>query len=531
MRNSEIMICNNINIDKDYRNVLNYNQNSMLNLCKNNTIARQNNYSFIRDTGRIRTNFKYSDCLMSNYMAFQNKDYSNKWFFAWITKVNYISDSTTEIEFQIDAWSTWYNDWQQQKCFVIREHVNSDNYYEHLIPESFECGDYINNYGSTFTNLADCVLVMGSSINPSDGESAVGGGVYGGIYSGIKYYCFNSNDNLNNAIVRIAKKGKTSGINCIFLAPKWLVKYDTITFDTNGVGEITYTFSTVTSQGIAIPLHPTQIDGYTPKNKKLFNYPWCYYNLSNNGGQNAILKLENFYNSGNNLAYIKIIGTITPGCSIRAIPLGYRKISELSEDEINDEGISCAKFPVCNFTNDVYTNWLTLNGLSRALDTTRNITDTITSSASQFANKDYISGSLSLFKGGLNIADSLIEKYQHSLIPPQVEGNINCGDVNYSNNKITFSGYFNSIKSDFAKSIDDYFTRFGYKVNKLKIPNIVGRPIYNYIQIADGEEIGQGNVPITFMEIINNIARRGTTIWHNHENIGNYNLDNSITTN
>ena len=30
------------------------------------------------------------------------------------------------------------------------------------------------------------------------------------------------------------------------------------------------------------------------------------------------------------------------------------------------------------------------------------------------------------------------------------------------------------------------------------------------------------------MDIINNVARNGVTIWHNHDNIGNYNLDNPI---
>jgi len=30
------------------------------------------------------------------------------------------------------------------------------------------------------------------------------------------------------------------------------------------------------------------------------------------------------------------------------------------------------------------------------------------------------------------------------------------------------------------------------------------------------------------MEEINNACRKGVTIWHNHANIGNYNLSNNI---
>lgn len=40
--------------------------------------------------------------------------------------------------------------------------------------------------------------------------------------------------------------------------------------------------------------------------------------------------------------------------------------------------------------------------------------------------------------------------------------------------------------------------------------------------------MGTGDVPSKYMDIINNACRRGVTIWHNHDNIGNYNLDNTI---
>ena len=85
-----------------------------------------------------------------------------------------------------------------------------------------------------------------------------------------------------------------------------------------------------------------------------------------------------------------------------------------------------------------------------------------------------------------------------------------------------------SIKSEYAKMIDDYFTKYGYQVNTLKVPNIIGRQNWNYIQIANDDEIGNGSVPSSYMEEINNAVRRGITIWHNHSNIGNYSLNNPI---
>ena len=39
---------------------------------------------------------------------------------------------------------------------------------------------------------------------------------------------------------------------------------------------------------------PTSVNGYTPRNKKLLTYPYCYMVLSNNGGVTNILHYEKF---------------------------------------------------------------------------------------------------------------------------------------------------------------------------------------------------------------------------------------------
>lgn len=84
------------------------------------------------------------------------------------------------------------------------------------------------------------------------------------------------------------------------------------------------------------------------------------------------------------------------------------------------------------------------------------------------------------------------------------------------------------VKTEYMKIIDDYFTRFGYAVKKLENPNLTGRKYWNYVEIGTTEEIGYGEVPSKYMDIINNACRTGVTIWHNHDNVGNYNLNNII---
>lgn len=90
-RNGRILLCKGIKLDRNYRNVLNFGESQMLELCSQNVVAQANDYSFIRERGSIKVNFNYNTCLSSNYIAFENPDYSGKWFFAFIDKVNFIN--------------------------------------------------------------------------------------------------------------------------------------------------------------------------------------------------------------------------------------------------------------------------------------------------------------------------------------------------------------------------------------------------------------------------------------------------------
>ena len=83
-------------------------------------------------------------------------------------------------------------------------------------------------------------------------------------------------------------------------------------------------------------------------------------------------------------------------------------------------------------------------------------------------------------------------------------------------------------KTEFLKQIDSYYTMYGYRINEIKTPNITGRVNFNYIQISEADDLGYGNIPSPALKTINDIARRGVTIWHNHANLGNYSVTNTI---
>lgn len=58
-----------------------------------------------------------------NYCMYQNENYSNKWFYAFITNMTYRNDNMTEITIATDVFQTWQFDLVYKQSFVEREMI------------------------------------------------------------------------------------------------------------------------------------------------------------------------------------------------------------------------------------------------------------------------------------------------------------------------------------------------------------------------------------------------------------------------
>ena len=109
-------------------------------------------------------------------------------------------------------------------------------------------------------------------------------------------------------------------------------------------------------------------------------------------------------------------------------------------------------------------------------------------------------------------------------IPPTVSnlGSNTMFDTGYKN--MHFYVMIKTIRDEYAEQITNYFKMFGYKVNKLEIPNTKSRESYNYIKSVDANIIG--NIPANDLSAIKGIFDKGVTIWHT-DNVGDYSLSNN----
>jgi len=72
-------------------------------------------------------------------------NYPNKYFYAFINRIEYVNEQCVNIYYEIDVIQTWYFEWLNglQKSFIIRTHSSTDAIGDNLVPENFDYGDLI----------------------------------------------------------------------------------------------------------------------------------------------------------------------------------------------------------------------------------------------------------------------------------------------------------------------------------------------------------------------------------------------------
>lgn len=76
------------------------------------------------------------------------------------------------------------------------------------------------------------------------------------------------------------------------------------------------------------------------------------------------------------------------------------------------------------------------------------------------------------------------------------------------------------------KSIDNYFSIFGYAQNKIAKPNLHARQNYTYVECD--KLVTTGKIPNYALVKIKEIFKNGCTFWANITSVGNYSVSNPI---
>ena len=493
--------------------------------------------TYVRKDGvlRIETddNLTYEDLLKYNFCMYQNTHFDNKWFYAFITDITWVNPSLVDIKIETAYFQTWQFDLVYKDSFIEREHVNDDTIGLHTIPEGLETGEYLSSDDSQFIYSAGlgynvCVGVAMDLIDPFYSLK------YNGIYSGISYIALESASDLASLLILYSKEGATEEINSLFMIPTAFISntpipnWQTYNFTWEGA-PYSFKYIEVPTSDIEFNLgtktitRPSQLgignDKYTPKNNKMLISDYNYLLVDNMCGNVSKYDYEFFLNPSS--CVFQCYGAITPGCSIKTYPKNYKGV-----ENNYSEGLTNAKLPVCSWNSDIYTNWLTQNGVNNTLSLLTSGFQIASGIGLSSTGGGALTGASNITSGVMGIFNKLAEMRSRSLAPRQAQGNTNVGDIMFSIGNITPIFYKMTIRTSQAKIIDAYLSMFGYKVNRVGTPHLHVRTYYDYIKTIDVNI--EGDVPEPDLNQIRNMFNNGIRFWHDTTKYLDFSVNNTI---
>lgn len=514
------------------------------------------NFTYQRKDDTIRYGANFDSLVEYNYVMYRNDAYSSKWFYAYITGMEYLNDNVTAISIKTDPFQTWQFELSYKPCLIDREHTNDDTIGANTLPEGLELGEMVcngdvTNFGVNISGVGDWVIVVDVSMieNPGDNQTLTYSGTPTGQYvnstpSGLYHLILGVNQSVvisaRSIINLYDKAGLSDAIQNVYILPRDLIgDVSVVTLSTTGSAPQPYdsvgvhmpnNSTGVTSLGTFTHARPINVEGYYPKNNKLYTYPYNYINVSNNAGTTIPYHYEDF--AGN--VSFTVEGVLSPSGSIKATPVNYKHIT--GNENAYDYSINGAKYPICAWTTDAYTNWLTQNAVNMEHQTMQSIFQGGWQGLSAGVGMLAAGGALLPAVGaavGLAAASQIgtaLEQHraksQANLVADQAKGNAAAGSIVWSKLKSQYTFIPMSIKAETARCIDEFFSQYGYKCNRVKVPNITGRRNWNYVKTV-GCYIA-GNVPQEDMAEIKAMFDKGITLWHNPATFADYSQVNDI---
>lgn len=486
--------------------------------------------SYLRKENKIRVAIKADNLYDCNYIMFQNKAFGSKWFYAFITNVEYVNNETSAISYEIDVMQTWAFDYTLKPCYVEREHTATDLLGSNLIPENLETGEF-KFYDLGMKGITgNWVPVICATVNHDFTDATPS--LQNGIYNGCSMIYLEGINATTNWLEELTTAGKSDAVINMVMFPLQFIditahdKPKTISF--------------------SVDKNLNNLDGYVPKNKKLFTYPYNFLYVTDNEGKSAEYRYEYFDSTTCDFDANCLFSPQPEGC---ITPKKYKGV-----DFNYNERMTLGNFPLCSWQTDTFMAWLAMNASQLGVATAASVgtimaglspvataagTATVAASGGTELATLGSAGTTEVLNnynvgmrnpnmviGGATSLLGLLAKANDTYIkPPRLNGT-NTGSMNVALGEKGFHFYYAHIGLEFARAIDDFWTMYGYPCRKLKVPNRNVRPHWTYTKTVDA--CITGSIPVGDMAVIKRCYNNGITFWKFGDEVGNYNLDNTV---
>ena len=464
--NSRIEFFDDLGISQDYNDTLYFATTAAKDTYFDNIqrLAHADNCYYTRDNrGFVRVELPMTTLIAAQYMRFKNTSYENKWWYAFVDDVIYVNNNTTEVKFTLDPMLSWMGSFSVKDCFVERQHSETDYIGANTIPEEVNVNNMVvRNRRNTHTcGLYYPVIFMShkdvSWIEPGYNLVLFQNQYIGGVYNALDMVFCRDAAAVNFVVEKLIEEVWIDDVVTIKMLP--------------------YNFYPISgSEGdnrivsFSAPKPYTSLDGYTPKNNKLFTYPFNYLSVNNSEGEENSFRYEWFGalppNQNTNLSYtFQIYGAWSSNPQLLLVPTSYKGVTGSNYEE----RLSMQEFPSCGWNVDTFKAMLAQKETELP---TRLLASSMNAAAMGTLTNSNLQRNMAIRQGVQGITDVLANKIIPPNMPTIVRGNQGTntlvGQKTYDSSTPPVQ---NGTEKDFictelcasyedARNIDGFFTMF-----------------------------------------------------------------------
>ena len=242
-----VYLCN-TPLKSDNKNQISFsNRTAQFNYFNSLAVRRFSDFTYQRKDNIIRVPIN-AEVLFNdgvNYVMYDNKNFSTRWIYAFIEKIEYINDNVSHIHIKTDVFQTWFLDCEIHPSFVVRETVKNDELFRHTLPENLPTGEQITVATTTiadslnsqspdeFDNNYYCVVMTSEPVKWISATIPAIDSFVGGVANPCYMYATSLSD-FYNFMDKITENGQVNAVVSCVAIPKFFVNFHEL--DSGGGG-------------------------------------------------------------------------------------------------------------------------------------------------------------------------------------------------------------------------------------------------------------------------------------------------------
>lgn len=472
-------------------------------------IARYwNGCSVVKPGKTIKLEGSAEEFLTCNYLSWKNIGLPGaREYYAFIRSINYINVNSFEVEYEIDWIQSYLFNFVFESFHIEREHVAEDVYGANTVPENIDFGEYCIEDVQQETYATGLKASYLSQV-----QENVHLNIHSGVYSGVNFAAQRTGGALPAVEIILSQLNKSGESNEVVQ----LVMIVANMIDDNGMhesfnvdkGNLTFKFGQ---------------ESYTAENKKMQIFPYKHFTIDNFEGGIEQYRYEEFADT---VCSFAVEGTMHPKPCMQCFPINYKGWLGTNEtpNTCQQFAVQFDNFPDVAWTSDSFRAWVSQNSVTHAKSF---FTSAISlplgglqaASGILGAKKKVLSavsggasGAGEIANGLFSAAETIQDIENHKIHGQSLEGSIGSAGMCYMRNTVGFRATQYCIRPEMARRIDHFFSRYGYRVDTVKVPNVRGRRFCNFVKGNNAQVSGDIAEPAKLA--MESALESGVTFWH-----------------